>query len=237
MFRKTAILTGILFLICTGSTLLSFPFAGALLEDSRFLETLAGKGTSIIMGTLLEFIWAISCAGIAISLYTVLRKYDHFLALGAVALRVIEAIFVLAGTLCLLSLLTVSRDFIVAGPEETIPLQTLASVLSSVRYWSHNYMASLAFAAGALLYYIVLFRSRLIPRWLSGWGGIAALLSLAATILSINTGDFDFSSINTILNIPIGLNELVLAIWLIFKGFNPGTAIPVKSHYTGQEQP
>ncbi len=237
MFRKTAILTGILFLICTGSTLLSFPFAGVLLEDSRFLETLAGKSTSIIMGTLLEFIWAVSCAGIAIALYTVLRKYDRFLAFGAVALRVIEAMFVLTGTLCLLSLLTVSRDFIVAGPEDAIALQTSASVLSNVRYWSHNYIASLAFTSGALLYYIVLFRSRLIPRWLSVWGGIGVLLSLAATMLSANTGDFGFSSINTILNIPIGLNELVLAIWLIVKGFNPGTAISVKSHDTGQEQP
>ena len=237
MFRKTATLTGILFLICTGSTLLSFPFAGALLEDSKFLETLADKSASIIMGTLLEFIWAVSCAGIAISLYTVLRKYDRFLALGAVALRVIEAIFVLIGTLCLLSLLTVSRDFIVAGPEEAIALQNSASVLSSVRYWSHNYIASLAFTSGALLYYIVLFRSRLIPRWLSVWGGIGVLLSLAATILSANTGNFGFSSINTVLNIPIGLNELVLAIWLIVKGFNPGTAISVKSRYTSKGQP
>ena len=35
------------------------------------------------------------------------------------------------------------------------------------------------------------------------------------------TKDFGFSTLNTVLNIPIGLQEMVMAVWLLVKGFNP----------------
>jgi hypothetical protein len=142
------------------------------------------------------------------------------MALGAVGLRIIEGVFVLVGTLCLLSLLTLSRDYTSADATDVLALQTSGTLLVAVRYWSHNVISTLAFSSGALLYYIVLYKSHLIPRWLSGWGILGALMALAATVISAYAGNFDVSSLNTYLNIPIGLNELVLAIWLITKGFD-----------------
>ena len=78
----------------------------------------------------------------------------------------------------------------------------------------------LAFLSGALLYYYVLYAARLIPRWLSGWGLAAVALAAVATIYAASTQDFGFTTLNTALNIPILLQELVLAVWLIAKGFN-----------------
>lgn len=61
------------------------------------------------------------------------------------------------------------------------------------------------------------------PRWLSAWGLAAVALSLVATIHSGFTQDFGFSTLNTVLNIPIALQEIVLGIWLLVKGFRcPG---------------
>jgi uncharacterized membrane protein len=70
------------------------------------------------------------------------------------------------------------------------------------------------------MYYYVLYAARLIPRWLSGWGLAAVALAVVATIYAASTQDFGFTTLNTVLNIPIGLQELVLAVWLIVKGFN-----------------
>src|SRR5450756_2081598 len=73
---------------------------------------------------------------------------------------------------------------------------------------------------GSLMYSYVLYRSRLIPRWLSGWGLVGAALSLVATVYAGFTQDFGFTTVNNVLSAPIGLQEMVLAVWLIAKGFN-----------------
>lgn len=219
-YRKTAIIVGILFLACTGATLLSFPFGGSLLEEADYLSKLAAKETSVITGALIEFIWAGTCAGIAIALYPILRRYNNGLALGSVAFRVIEGVFVLIGTASMLSLLTLSQDFIRAGAPAASSFQTSAALLLAVRYWSHNVILALAFSVGTLMYYAVLYTSNLIPRWLSGWGFLGVILGLVAILYATFTNSFGFESVHTYLSIPIGVNEIVLAIWLIAKGFN-----------------
>ena len=91
----------------------------------------------------------------------------------------------------------------------------------AVRDWALLFVAMLAFGVGALMYYYVFYRSRLVPRWLSGWGLVGGALMLVSTVSSGFTQDFGFTTVNTVLNIPIGLQEMVLAVWLIVKGFNP----------------
>jgi uncharacterized membrane protein YhhN len=88
----------------------------------------------------------------------------------------------------------------------------------------------LAFYVGALLYYSIFFRSRLIPRWLSGWGIIGVGLGLAAGFLVLFTVTSSMSALQVGLNVPIGVNEMVLAVWLIIRGFSsPETHSPVLS--------
>jgi len=70
------------------------------------------------------------------------------------------------------------------------------------------------------MYYYLLYRSRLVPRWLSGWGLIGAGLLVGSTVHAGFIQEFGFSTVNTALNIPILLQEMVLAVWLIVKGFN-----------------
>ncbi len=218
-FRKTAIIVGILFLVCSAASLLSLPFSGPILESQNYLSKLFDSKNMVITGALIEFIWAATCAGIAIGLYPLLRKYNRGLALGSVGFRVVEGVFVLIGTLSLLSLLTLSQEFIAAGAPGASSFQTSGTLLLSLRDWSLNVIGPLAFALGALTYYVILYKSQLIPRWLSGWGIFGAVLSLAATVLAAFTQDFGMDTVNTFLNIPIGLQEMVLAVWLIAKGF------------------
>jgi hypothetical protein len=220
-YRKTAIIVGILFIVCSAVSILSFPFSGPILEGQKYLEKLFENKNQVITGALLEFIWAATCAGIAIGLYPLLKKYNGALALGSVGFRVVEGVFVLIGTLGLLSLLTLSQEFMAAGAPAASSFQTAGTLSLAVRDWSFNVIGPLAFSLGALMYYVILYKSKLIPGWLSGWGALSAVLSMAATVLASFTHDFGMGSVNTLLNVPIGLQEMVLAVWLIAKGFNP----------------
>ncbi len=76
-------------------------------------------------------------------------------------------------------------------------------------------MLSMVFSLGALMIYYVFYQSKLIPRWLSGWGLIGSVLYLVVPLLSM------FGSELAILTLPLALQEMVLAVWLIVKGFNP----------------
>ena len=218
-YRKTAITVGTLFIVCTVASILG-PTLAISANSPDYLNQLAGKPDQIITAALLEFIWAATGAGIAIGLYPLLKKYNGALALGSVGFRVVENVFVLIGTLSLLSLLTLSQEFIAAGAPEASPFQTLGTLLLALRDWQLHVISGLAFSLGVLMYYAILYRSNLIPRWLSGWGVLGAVLALAATVLASFTHDFGLVSVNTYLNVPIGLQEMVFAVWLILKGFN-----------------
>jgi len=61
----------------------------------------------------------------------------------------------------------------------------------------------------------LLYQRRLIPRWLSVWGFVGAALSF----VNYSPQFFGIDSIE-ILFLPIGLQEMVFAVWLIVKGIN-----------------
>jgi len=219
-YRKTAITVGILLLACTVASILGPSLVSSILNTPDYLNQLAGNSNQAIIAALLEFIWAATGAGIAIVLYPILKKYNGALALGSVCFRVVENVFVLIGTLGLLSLFTLSQEFIAAGAPGASSFQTLGTLLLALRDWQFHVISGLAFFLGTLMYYLILYKSKLIPRWLSGWGVLGAVLSLAATVLASFTRDLGMASVNTYLSAPIGLQEMVLAVWLIVKGFN-----------------
>jgi len=174
----------------------------------------------VVMTALIEFVWAASGMGIVIGLYPVLRLFNPALALGSVIGRVVENVFILLGTLSLLTMLTVSQQ--AAGSAAPSSFQVTGDALVAVREWaSADFVAGLAFVVGTFMYNYVMYRSRLVPRWLSGWGLVGAVLSLVATIYVGFTQDFGFTTVKDVLSVPIGLQEMVLAVWLIAKGFNP----------------
>jgi len=220
-YRGNAIAVGVLFIACSAASILSAVPLGSTLDGPDYLSKLAVSDNRVVMTALIEFVWAATGAGIAIGLYPILRKYNRALALGSVAARVVENVFVLIGTLSLLVLLAVSQQSLASGSAAPSSFQATGGALLAVRDWVHGFVALLAFGIGVLMYYYVFYRSRLVPRWLSGWGLAGAALMLVATVYSGFTQDFGFTTVTTVLSAPIGLQEMVLAVWLIVKGFNP----------------
>lgn len=217
-YRKTAIIVGVLFIIATVAGVLSLLFTGSL-NAPDYLIKVSANANQVIIGALLVLIMAFACAGIAIWLYPVIRKHNEALALGSVGFRLMEGVFHLVGVIGLLSLVTLSQEYVQAGAPDASYFQTSGTLLLAARDWA-GVLGSFAFILGALMYYYIFYQSKLIPRWLSGWGLIGVPFWLAVSVLTMFGLD-PSSTISTLLYIPIAVNEMVLAVWLIVKGFNP----------------
>jgi hypothetical protein len=211
---------GILFILCSAASILSIVPLGAPVSAPVDIAKFAASSDRVVWMALIEFVWAVTGAGIAVGLYPVLKKFNPGLALGSLAGRLVENVFVLIGTLFLVALLAVSQESVAAGAAGLASAVNVSNLLVALREWIHGFVALIPFAIGTILYSYVLYRSRLVPRWLSGWGLVAGVLSLVATLYAGFTQDFGFTTVNTVLNIPIGLQEMTLAVYLIAKGFN-----------------
>jgi hypothetical protein len=227
--RKAAIVVGVLFIIGTLAGVLSL-FTGPVLSASSVLSSVSANENQVRIGSLLGLIMAFACAGIAIWLYPVLKKHNEALALGAVGFRTIENVLGVVSAICLLSLVPLSQEYVKAGAPVASYFQTLGTSLLGARDSISN-IQLIPFCIGALMYYYVFYQSKLIPRWLSGWGLLAIIMNLASALLVIFDLIGHFSTVQVILSVPIGLQELTLAVWLIVKGFNPSAiaSLPAKT--------
>lgn len=236
-YRGNAVAAGVLFIACSVAAIASIVPLGAAVEAPVDFSWLAGNDDQVVQTALIEFVWSLSGMCIATALYPVLRRFNPALALGSVLGRVVENMFILIATLCLLALLTLSQDAVAAGPAALASFQAAGTGLVAVRTWAHGVVAVLAFGVGSMLYNWVLFTSRLVPRWLSGWGLAALGLSLAAAVYAGFTQDFGFSTVNNVLSAPIALQEMTLAVWLITKGFHQSALASLSVGQPAQEPP
>ena len=219
--RKIARITGILFIVATVAGLLGSGLMGSIVGAPDYLVQIAASKNLIVVGALLAFVAAAGSAGIAIALYPVLRKYNEGLALGSVGFRLIEAVFYIVGTLGLLSLLSLSQEYASAAPQAVSTFQVLGTLISAVRVWAGFVLGVIAFCLGAAMYYYVMYQSRLIPRWLSAWGLVRLALLFSMTLLiAFGERTLGPSGMQVLLAIPLALQEMVLGVWLIVKGFN-----------------
>jgi hypothetical protein len=223
--RKTARIVGVLFITATAASILPLPFLEPI-NPANYLAGVSANGNQVTVGALLWFIAAATSASIAISLYPILRKYNEGLALGAVGFRLIEGVFYIVGVASLLSLLTLSHEYMQAGAPEASYFQTLGILLLAVRDWASHVLAVIAFSLGALMYYYIFYRSRLVPRWLSVWGFVGAALCMAAGMSVMFRLIAPLSTSQVVLVLPIAAQEMVLAVWLIVKGFSPSAIVP-----------
>jgi hypothetical protein len=223
--RVTARIAAALFITATVASLLSTGFLNPVLNGLDYLDKTFVHQDRVIVGAFFLLIAAFASASIAISLYPVLRRHSEGLALGAACFRVMEGVLYLVSAIAALLLVTLSQEFEKAGSPATSYFQTTGTLLRELRDQT-SVTGVLAFYLGALMYYYIFFRSRLIPRWLSGWGLVGAGIGLIAGILVLFRVFGFMSSTQVVLNLPIGVNEIVLAVWLILVGFSSAPVAP-----------
>jgi hypothetical protein len=218
--RRNAVVAGVLFITATLADVISrAAFVQPILSAPDPLTGISANETQVLLGALLLLVGAVSASGIAIALYPVLRKHGEGLALGSVGFRLIEGALYLGIVVCLLILVAVSQEAASAGAPASSAYAAAAALVMAARD-SLGEVAVLAFGLGGLMYYLVFYRSRLVPRWLSAWG-LVAITSLMASGLLVMLGLAEpMSTTQVVLALPIGVQEMVLAIWLIARGLD-----------------
>jgi hypothetical protein len=217
--NKTARIVGALFLISNVTFLVgAFGFVEPILGAPDYLNLVSANRTQVILGALLEFINGVAYLGIAVLMFPIFRRGFESLALGYVGFRIMEFIMQTLSDLSPLALVTMSEAFVSAGAPDASSFQALGTLLLAERYWAFQ-MVSVFLGLGALLFYTMLYRSKLIPRFISVWGLIGAITVLTTTLLEVFAISVP-TAMGVVLGLPMLLNELFLGVWLIVKGFN-----------------
>jgi hypothetical protein len=210
--RQTARVAGALFIAATVPFSISVALLAPVLEAPDFLVQLARSQSRVAAGVLLEIVNHVSVVAISIVLYPVLSRFSERLALGYVAARSIEAALFAVVTTNLLTLIQLSRGG-GAGSE------ALSAVLMAGHDWNQVTLPFVAFALGALVLNYTLYRTRLVPRWMSVWGLLAAGSILVARLILLGGVEISAATV-TAMDAPIFAQEMVFAVWLIARGFS-----------------
>ncbi|MAU13831.1 MAG: hypothetical protein CL607_28700 [Anaerolineaceae bacterium] len=223
-YRRTAVIVGVLYIIGTASGILSLAATSSVLvEPPTFLEVfsqISANQSQLILGALLILLMGLSLAMIPVVMYPILKRQNETLALGYVVVRgALEAFTYLMITVSWLLLVTFSHEFIAAGAASDSQFEILGIVLAESHHWI-THLTEIIFPIGALMFYYLLYQMHLVPRWISVWGLIAAIPYFVSGFLAIFGIIEATSTAQAIMVMPLALQEMIMALWLIFRGFN-----------------
>jgi hypothetical protein len=219
--RKTAVIVGVLFIIGTVAGVLSVVLTSSILNGPDFLAAVAANGNQVIIAALLVLTMGLVLAMVPVVIFPILKQHNEVLALGYVVFRgALETMTYMVVVIAWLLLIPLSQAFVAAGAAGASSFQALGALSLKAAEIGAN-LTAIVFPLGAAMFYAVLYRSKLIPRWLSVWGLIAVALNFVLTGLAGVFGLTDqMSTLQMAANLPIFLQEMVMAVWLIVKGFN-----------------
>jgi hypothetical protein len=225
-YRMNAVMAGVLYFLGTVFGVLGAVIGGEVLSSLTTSKPLAGvdilslvaaNSSRITGGAFFYLMMGISLAAMTVFLYPLFRKDSEELALGMVLFRgALEGTGYFVSTLGILTLVALGNEYIAAGAN-LAALQSMGNVL----YQFQDLLApvnSIMFLIGTTCLYLSFYRTRLIPRWLSVWGFIAVVPYMVYALLHFFHMD---NGIGFYLQMVMAPQEMVMAVWLIVKGFNP----------------
>ena len=211
--RMTAKIVGACFLFSNIVFLTgAIAFVEPIMNAPDYLAVASPNRTKLIIGALMEILNGVAYLGIAVFMFPIFKERFESLALGYIGFRVIEFTMQILSDLSPMALISLSEEYLKAGSPAGSSFEAVGSLLLAGRFWAFQ-MVSITLVLGAFLFYIMLYQMQLIPRWISVWGLIAAVVVIVNAfmdMLGIPPGN---------LGILMLLNEVFLGIWLIAKGF------------------
>lgn len=214
-YRSTARIAGVLYIIATVSIIASGPFVSST-DSLDFLTDVASEESQVMLGTMLQLAWVFSVMFIPVVLFPVLKRYSEAGALGFFSLRFTEALLSMLYVVIQLTMLSLGKEFI-SGGGDVQAFEAVGVALLEGRDWAFAMGAGLAFNLSALLLNYLLYRSRLVPRWLSIWGFLGAALWMIVWFPQVYGVELGVAEAAFL---PIALQEMVFAVYLIVRGFD-----------------
>ena len=210
--RKTAIIVGVLIIISAVTYMIGGVFFTPIIKAPDYLTKLAPNATSVILGMFIELITGITVVFIPAMLFPIIKKYNEALAIGHIGFRIIEAVMIIVSEIILLSLLVLSQEYVKEGAPDSSYFRTIAALLINVRFWNAD-MILISVGIAYLILFSILYKSKLVPRFISVWGIIGMIIVLGVVLIGIFRNSpgtvYKFESNLAIISIPGALSEIV----------------------------
>ena len=217
--RIIAMRIGWLFVVASAAGVASVLFLGSILSNNNLMMAVAGNQNRFLIGNMMILLMLAAMAGTAVLLYPVLKRYNPIHAYSYVMVRTLEIVILLIGVVGTLLLIPLGWDFVATGAD-TASLTAVGDTLGRTGEWTGYLGAQIIFSLSALVLNFAFYRNKLIPKWLAIWGLIGVPLMFASGFLVMVESLHEYSAEINILVIPLALQEMVMAVWLIVKGFN-----------------
>ncbi len=217
--RKLALAAGVLYLVTFAASIPTLALKAPLVDHANFVLG-HGSETGVLWGGFLDFVCAIAGIGTAVALYPVTRRLSRTSAIGFVTTRTLEAAILVVGAISLLSVVTL-RDNVVGG--DTASLLTTSQSLVAMHDWSFLFGPGFMPAFNALFLATVMYRFRLVPRFIPLMGFVGAPLLFASTLTTLLGGHSQTSSTAMLFALPIAAWEFSLGVYLTVKGIKRPT--------------
>lgn len=225
--KRTSRVLGIAFLLQFITSIGSGLFISqALFVPGSIIETMnrvASNPALLKAYIVVDTATAIGIIFLGAVLYLTLHNQGETMALVALGLYLVEAALCIAAKGEALSLLRISQEYAAGG--QAAYLQSMAAVAYEAMNFMGMTLHMLAFCPGAILFYYLLYQSRLVPRALSLWGLVTVLPLLLMVLLNLFG-----TPVSQFLAMPYIPFEFVIGVWILVRGIElapvpePGTA-------------
>jgi hypothetical protein len=212
---RTGRIVGILILVqIVAGVMVNFVLEGPLFGTPGFLVNAALYSRQIALGALLGVITEALWIGIAVTASPLFSQRSRALTLWFAALAVALLALSVVENAAVMSMVSLSEAYAKASAVERGQLETIRVVVASMRNWPH-FMCRMIDGCAIFMFYTLVFRDLLIPRVLASFGLIAAVLQVTGVAMPLFGHDVVFPMLA-----PLGLSQLILATWLIVRGFS-----------------
>lgn len=189
-------------------------------ESVDYLKEVFPNRSQVMIGAIFQFLLVPIYIGFALVLFNTLKSHKENSAIGFVGFRLIAGAFQIIGVILLPLFIYLSKIYLTSTGESMHYIESLGEMLQIVRDLTNHLGVMVATGLGNLLLYYILFSGKYIPRWLSVWGIIGNILIIMASFLILFQLVDVISTVYIAITVPIVLQEVIIAIWLIIKGLN-----------------
>jgi hypothetical protein len=186
-----------------------------------FLSTISGNSMKVAIGAMLLLMTVAGDAAHGVLMFPVLKQCNEPIAFGYFGARIVDAVFLGIQVLLILVLIPLGSEYVKAGIPVTLHLQALGSLLIKANLYAYQLAMIFLGLAGWMLTYLF-YKANLVPKFIAVWGLVGYITILAGSVLEVF--GFNMQFLHTI---PGGLWELFIGVWLIVKGFNSPSGLPM----------
>ena len=218
--KQAAKIVGVLFILAAVTAIIGLNLYAPILNGPDYLIKGSEHANQVIIGAVMELILVASVVGTATTMFPILRKYNETIALWHVCFRFLEAIIITVGVISVLSLLTLSREFVATGATDSASFQASGTVLKAIHDWTFMLGPLFMLGINTMMYSYIFYKSKLVPRFIPILGMTGATCVFSCALLVMFGVIQQVSVLGGILALPVAANEMILAVWLLVKGFN-----------------